>query len=772
MLAGCFTFRHDVIRKIEPDLPRLESETPVPVWQCEIEAQTVDIMELLPGNRLFVGTIESRRGIIHFPLLHPGELIMMHTESGETLWSYPRSRFRTSFLQTLIADQPYIVIGSYDENGFQSFHALDPEDGTPVWEKNVPASQLAALPDPGMLAAAFMGKEGLEIKALDLSTGITVWERTLSVFTSENISDISFLPTGKNLLVTGGITLKISADDGKTLWQSDIEASLPPVLSGTMDTLFKVNQNSLTSLETADGRRKWEWKAPAGESVLSAIPEEGMVMVISGLPLEEGIETTVNALSYDRGALAWRFEVPGRLSSSVFTYPGSGNVYFSTLESFFTVDASTGRLLNTEDIPLYLQGESLLPDIIAPLENSLALVREEGTAVFSLDGEMLFSSYAEGGFRYTSVFSSSQYEDYMLAQIEPSERIEIAALKASRGPGIDTSGWYYDSARRNKEYVYQRTEYARKSDYAFMRESARNERIHAVQAERRAGIAQAQTDMAHAIGNVLSTGAIVIMQAAIKQIAENLTEWTEYQTGFAGRLHSNSINGRYYIRPVYSDGWRLFVVDLLNNMEGTLLLSPSNEALKFANAQSIFSYAVDEESSRVFTAGLGMDFENPKTYVAGFWYNLDQKIPRYTIPYPSVMSFKLDDIMWNPVTVREVPVKQIDPLELELIEASKLGDLDKVNELLEAGVSPDSADSVGKSALIHAVQNFNTKVVSLLIDSGADIYYEDELGWTAIDFTQYPIGARGKKPAKEGMEIRKTLLRAHRKNLRSGERAP
>ena len=53
MLTGCGTVQRNTIEEMKPDLERLEPEAAAPVWQSDIEAQTADIMELLPGNRPF-----------------------------------------------------------------------------------------------------------------------------------------------------------------------------------------------------------------------------------------------------------------------------------------------------------------------------------------------------------------------------------------------------------------------------------------------------------------------------------------------------------------------------------------------------------------------------------------------------------------------------------------------------------------------------------------------------------------------------------------------
>ena len=63
---------------------------------------------------------------------------------------------------------------------------------------------------------------------------------------------------------------------------------------------------------------------------------------------------------------------------------------------------------------------------------------------------------------------------------------------------------------------------------------------------------------------------------------------------------------------------------------------------------------------------------------------------------------------------------------VELVEASDKGDYNKVKELLEDGVYVDSVDSENNTALYHACNDMNYKIVSLLLEKGANPnFYKD-----------------------------------------------
>lgn len=70
--------------------------------------------------------------------------------------------------------------------------------------------------------------------------------------------------------------------------------------------------------------------------------------------------------------------------------------------------------------------------------------------------------------------------------------------------------------------------------------------------------------------------------------------------------------------------------------------------------------------------------------------------------------------------------------EEELCFAVVRGDLEKVEQLLEKGVTPDARDRYGGSALESAAQAGFTEIVQLLIEKGADVNSRGQLGGTPL----------------------------------------
>jgi len=69
---------------------------------------------------------------------------------------------------------------------------------------------------------------------------------------------------------------------------------------------------------------------------------------------------------------------------------------------------------------------------------------------------------------------------------------------------------------------------------------------------------------------------------------------------------------------------------------------------------------------------------------------------------------------------------------MDIINASRKGDLERVLQLIEEGTNVNIKDSYGSTALIHASFNGNLEIVNALIKAGANLNIKDFSGSTAL----------------------------------------
>ena len=79
-----------------------------------------------------------------------------------------------------------------------------------------------------------------------------------------------------------------------------------------------------------------------------------------------------------------------------------------------------------------------------------------------------------------------------------------------------------------------------------------------------------------------------------------------------------------------------------------------------------------------------------------------------------------------------VPVQAPAEKSIQLVNAAKDGDLDKVKDLIAEGVDVDSKNKGGTTALMMAARFDNLDIVEYLVEKGADVNAKNELGRSAL----------------------------------------
>lgn len=100
-----------------------------------------------------------------------------------------------------------------------------------------------------------------------------------------------------------------------------------------------------------------------------------------------------------------------------------------------------------------------------------------------------------------------------------------------------------------------------------------------------------------------------------------------------------------------------------------------------------------------------------------------------------------------------------------LMEATRRGQYDMVENLINLGVDPNIANEAGYTPLIFAVQQRSVKGVKVLLKfNNVDVNQHDSLGWNAMIWAKWP-GQKRKKGSRKAFRIIEKLLIARGANL-------
>ena len=119
--------------------------------------------------------------------------------------------------------------------------------------------------------------------------------------------------------------------------------------------------------------------------------------------------------------------------------------------------------------------------------------------------------------------------------------------------------------------------------------------------------------------------------------------------------------------------------------------------------------------------------------VAGYSYSgWSQGYARSVTKLIYVASVDLPEVLEH--VLREAPDLENSDSEGQtaLMEASRLGRIENVRLLLEAGASVDTEDALGRNALSYTADSASHEVLNLLLEAGASTLHQESDGWTAL----------------------------------------
>ena len=764
----------DSVRWTKEGLAKLSRNQPKPVWQTVLQGQETDFIRFLSPDRVLVGTLETSGSGWG---LAEKDLLLLSATTGETIWTAPRSSFGSR--QTLLATAPVILL-----QGTKKIGALNPNDGTPLWERSWPQGRSLPLPDGNRIVLYSLKKSTLSLLAVNLSDGAASWSASAEnddpkarvvLLGAQAVGDVVLLSQERDTRVAetsmqrlpervGGfptVDVVAFADrSGQQLWRKNLGVAAAVVVLGG-DDLYFMDAASITRADAASGNQLWRQEFPGATLRNLTVNGDSAYVLLKGG--NDGSDV-LQALQRQNGKLLWKCPLAESVQSPMVIE--GHRIYVTTATHVLAVDASSKAILWRAAIPSNLQGRRLLPDDLRVVDDLIVMARENGVmGVQKRDGTLLFAESIKDGVPFTNDFATHTMAQAFESATPLKERPAVHETLASADATDMTSIMHQRLALQSQ----QASVFGNASRSLAAAGSQRAHEIHENMRLAEQGLggpysnpvgrSLALTDMY--VNQITENVALVMAGAALGQsigaaimggIVEGRISVMTAEVTQSLRTHTSSLQGDLYIRPRYqvSRGWSLTVINTKTRRRADILLTPDNEPLAQA-APNLPAFAIDATGSRIITKGIGLDPARYQRYekrgvfdptggvlsFAGFIGEM------WSIPYPSVLAFDLASLPSGDESEDRRPVAQPvsadrQALNEQLIAAAFQCDLATVKKSLDAGADVNATNEYGETAVMVAAESLpvyrKNDIVELLVQRGADVSIRSPQGWTATDY--------------------------------------
>ncbi len=702
----------------------LARSQPAPAWQAAAGFEGADLIQFLDDRRILMGGVEVDAWLAR---PSPRWLTLLDATSGRTIWRVERPALPQASY-AVVATAPTIVLAVSDGNETR-FTAFDPDSGARRWESvgKAPVSftRTTAAPLLVTVAAEASGNgKGIRVRALDLSTGASRWERVLPDLALAGGAAPAVLALGDAILVGGARVVQLAAADGQVRWTAESPAadSAAPMLDPLGTAILAWSPRSTALLDAATGRSRWTIAAgPSRTKVIAATPERLYRIRWNPAGAAGGAlpADTVEALDVSSGKALWSTGIGEPVMSPLAVEQGL--VIFTVDDAAVGLDAVTGRERFRTRFPVAVAARSPSeaplwgrPDLLRARGSRMLIARElAGVMALSLPGGAL-TWYQPRYFATT--YSTSGTTNALRATIEFAGYSTTNSAKPAAAPALY---WPpdYNLAAAQRNYDFTRPGTAAR--YQASGQLAVAEQMHSAseRMESAAELAQAAIGLSNALEKAFKIEAIQGATARVSLLRR------EVSATYAGALEQ-----RYYYWPFLSNfGQGVTVVDLETGRRHDLYLSPlMAPALAFGLHQAFFP--ADPSERRLIAVGTGLDADHYETYVKWKW----------RMPQPLILAFDLTSM---PFTERNLALdsavtrsERIGLVQDAFEDAMGRLDLEEVRSLLARGANVNGLMSDGKRPLTFVASNLDVEMVKLLLAHGAEINALDPYGLTARDY--------------------------------------
>ena len=303
-----------------------------PLWQIPLGPALIEDMQVAGPDRLLVSLRKD------FPGLPNLDTILVDTAKGEVIWRYSRDKLKGQYDCLLILQD--LVLFRVDRGKTASLLALDAATGQEKWTVGFKGEKVMFIPfmAGGSALAIDPGPESVELTALALDEGKTLWQKTVRTANGADLPGPQSI--GDDLLVFYSGLERLSSKDGKTVYAKPdlvFDGGCPPP-QAEGDVIWAIHSGRrMSAIEAASGREKWTVDLPAGVTFTNIYPLDGK-LYIRGVDASDAHK--ILALSGADGRLLWTYS--GAEPSVSNLVEREGVLYSGTPTSLIALDAGSG----------------------------------------------------------------------------------------------------------------------------------------------------------------------------------------------------------------------------------------------------------------------------------------------------------------------------------------------------------------------------------------------------------------------------------------------
>ncbi|HUL77909.1 MAG TPA: PQQ-binding-like beta-propeller repeat protein [Vicinamibacteria bacterium] len=748
------------VRWTKEALAKLSRNQPRPVWQTDLQGQETDFIEFLSPDRVLLGTLETSGSGWG---LAGKDVILLNATTGETIWTAPRSSFGSR--QNLVAKAPVIVL-----QGSKKIGALNPKDGTLMWEHSWPEGRSLSLPDGNRIVLYSQKKDTPSLTAVNLKDGAVSWSASAENDPRAKVVSLGAKGVGGVVLLLVDVrsepanramrplnafpmttVVAFSDTSGHQLWRSGLAPGAVDVLG---DDLYFIDGNSIRKTDPATGNQEWRQTFPGARMRnLTISGDSAYALLWEG---NDGSSDAIQALERHTGKALWKCSLAERVQSAMVVE--GDRIYVTTASQLIAVDASHKAIAWKTSIPPNLQRRRLLPDNLRVTDDRIVVAREIGVmGVQKRDGKVLFAESIQDGAAFTNDYATHTMAQAFESATPLKERPQVHEELADADATDMTRCMYTRMVLESQQQSF--------FDMA-SRNAARGAQQLRLQAPSRVAASNSTSAASlmstnYTAASIVDSFSLVVGGAALGQsiggaimggIVEGRISVMTAEVTQTFRTHASSLQGDFYIRPRYlqNRGWCLTVVNTSTGRRADVLLTPDNEPLA-QYAPNLPAFAIDPSGSRILAKGLGLDPARYHAYeergvfnpTGGTFSFAGFRGEMWSIPYPSILAFDLTSLPWgqeveNQRAVARAVSADKKALNDQLIAAAFQSDPVTVKNSLEGGADINATDEYGATALMLAAESLpvyrKNDIVELLVQHGAQVSLRDPHGWTAADY--------------------------------------